>query len=359
MSSMKDQFVLMVDGKPHTGWIEGSITRSIEQAPFSFTLSLSEIWNAKSQLSRRAIERGMAVQAYINDDLLVSGNVNRVAPTYDKQSHTIKVTGSSRLQDLVRCSTLGQSFRGQSLAQICQQLCKPFGIGVSIDGNVLKAAHQKFTSEQVLDLGQPIWEFLEQLARIRAVMLLSNADGSLVITRAGTGRASTALVLGENVKSAQGEFSELDLFSEYTVTAQQGNDIETRLEGIDTVLPMATVKANGRYRPLVISADNPTDVGGCKTLAEWHKNVNEGRAETITYNLQGWRQENGQIWQPNTLVNVTDAYQELDNAERLIVETRMSIGRRGRLTSLRVAPPEAFALIPQVEQATTEDFIRE
>ena len=66
-----DQLIMMVDGTPHTGWTEGTISRSIERGPHNFSLQLSEIWNTKTQVNRRAIEKGMPLQAYINDDLLL------------------------------------------------------------------------------------------------------------------------------------------------------------------------------------------------------------------------------------------------------------------------------------------------
>ncbi|WP_292950154.1 MULTISPECIES: phage baseplate assembly protein [unclassified Neptuniibacter] len=354
-----DQLIMMVDGTPHTGWTEGSISRSIERGPHNFSLQLSEIWNTKTQVNRRAIEKGMPLQAYINDDLLLSGYINELEPSYDATNHTISIRGRSRLGDIVDCSTKGKQFSGRSLFQVCQALCKPFGINVLVDPSAKKAANQVFVKSKRLDLGEPIWEFLEELARIRAVLLTSNANGDLVITRAGVARADVALVLGQNIKTASGNFSEQDLFSEYTVSGQQSNEPSLNLEGVDTVLPAATVKGSGRYRPFVVAADDDMDFAACKTRAEWQRNVHKGRSESVVYNITGWRQEpEGRIWAPNELVTVTDSYQNLMNAERLIAETRLMLNGRGRNTELRVLPKEAFELIPEVEKAASEGFIR-
>lgn len=353
---MSDQLVMVIDGTPHQGWKDAAISRSIERGPHQFNLSLSENWNTGTQVNRRSIERGMPLQAYLNDDLLLTGYINDLQPSYDKQSHTIRISGGNRLGDLVDCSTTGKQFVKQSLLQICTTLCKPFGIRVRVEASAVNAAEKMFINTHRLDMGEPIWEFLEELARIRAVLLTSNANGDLVITRAGTGSADVALELGKNIKSARGNFSDRNLFSEYTVSGQQANEPFTQLEGVDTSLPMATVKGFGRYRPFAVAADNPMDVAGCKTRAEWQKNVNEGRSDSVVYTVSGWRQqEGGRVWAPNELVNVTDPYQGLSNRQLLIAEHRLLLNEQGRNTELRVMPKGAFDLVPQVEKAA-EDF---
>ncbi|MGI1672217.1 MAG: hypothetical protein K6L74_18100 [Neptuniibacter sp.] len=352
---MSDQLVMVIDGTPHTGWKEAMIARSIERGQHNFSLKLSEIWNTGNKVNRRSIKKGMELQAYVNDDLLLTGYINSVEPTYDATNHIINVRGRSRLGDLVDCSNTGKPFNGQSLLQICQSLCKPFNINVIVHASAKKAASQLFVKTKRLDLGEPIWEFLEELARIRALLLISNANGDLVITRAGKGHADVALVLGENIKSASGSFSDEQLFSEYTVTAQQSNDEQTQLEGVDTVLPKATVKGTGRYRPMAFAADEDMDLAGCKTRAEWQKNVHQGRSESVVYKVQGWRQTpGGRVWAPNELITVNDPYQGLSNQERLIVETRLTLNNQGRNTELRVMPKGAFDLVPEVEKAAQE-----
>lgn len=356
---MSDQLVMVIDGISHTGWKEASIARSIERGPHNFSLQLSEIWNTEKQVNRRAIEHGMSLQAYLNDDLFMSGYINELAPSYDANNHTISIRGSSRLGDLVDCSTTGKAFTGQSLLQISQSLCAPFGIAVYVDASAKKAANQIFNKSKRLDLGEPIWEFLEELARVRAVLLTSNANGDLVITRAGTGYADVALALGQNIKTASGNFSGRELFSQYTVSGQQSNEPSVKLESVDTVLPIATVNGSGRYRPFAVAADDDMDVAGCKTRAEWQRNVNQGRSESVVYTVTGWRQTpDGRIWAPNERVIVSDPYQGLLNTERLIVESRLMLNERGRNTELRVMPKNAFDLIPEVESAASEGFIR-
>ena len=58
-----------------------------------------------------------------------------------------------------------------------------------------------------LQQGETAFAAIERMARLRAVLVTDDEDGSLVITRAGKNGASTALVLGQNIKRGSGNFS--------------------------------------------------------------------------------------------------------------------------------------------------------
>lgn len=346
-----DQLIMVIDGTPHRGWTRASIGRSIERGPHQFDLTLTDNWSGRSTVSPRSVRAGMPVQAYINDDLVLSGYIDDVDPQYDKENHTLRARGRSKLGDLVDCSTEGRTFDSQSLLQICTALCQPFGISVSVDSSAKDAANQVFKGKQyTLDLGEAIWDFLEELARIRAVLLTSDSNGNLVITRAGIGRADIALELGKNIEMASGTFSSRELFSDYIVTAQQPSTPQLQLEGVDNSQPKARVKAGGRFRPLVISNDNPGDIAACQMRAEWQRNVHEGRAAGVVYTVTGWRQTpGGRLWAPNELIHVNDDWMGW-NDERLIVETRINLdAETGSNTEIRVMPKGAFAVEREVK----------
>lgn len=82
------------------------------------------------------------------------------------------------------------------------------------------------------------------------------------------------------------------------------------------------------------------------TRAEWQRAVAAGKAVRGTYTVQDWRAD-GALWQPNTLVRVTDSLLRLDDAEMLIAATRMRLTETGTLTEVEVAPRDAYRLIPE------------
>jgi prophage tail gpP-like protein len=354
MSIVQDQLIVVIDGETHKGWLQAQVSRSIQRGPHSFSLSLTDRWGSKESASPRSIKVGMTAELFINDELLISGYIDDVAPSYDDKTHSIKIKGRSKLADLVDCSSAGKQFKNQSLMSICNTLCKPFGINVLVSNEAKSDANKVFTGRtHTLDLGQTLWDFLEELAKIRGVLLTSNASGDLVILRAGTAKAEVALALGKNIKAAKGSFNSTELYSEYNVSGQQPSaPKDLGFIGAKVSQPKAQAKAQvkskgiNRYRPFYVSSDNPLSVAQCQSRADWQKNVHEGRAESISYTLSGWRQTvNGKLWQPNELVEVVDAWMGMDD-ERLIVETVFTLNESGSNTDLTLMPKSAFAKKP-------------
>ena len=341
------EITLTMDGKRHQGWESISITRSIERVASAFDLGLSHRWGKGAP---PAIRAGMPCTVHIDNELLISGHCDGVSPSYDDTTHSIAVQGRSATADLVDCSLSGQEFKNLTLTQIASKLCQPFGITVLalVDvGAPFKVAR--------LANGQPIFDFLEQLARIRAVRLVTDPKGRLVITTAGTAYADTALVFGDNIRAASGSNDTAQRFSQYTVTAQQ-DGLNLNAEGQANVSGGAADTRMGRYRPITIETDTPADIGACTQRAEWERNTRFGRGQGVVYTVSGWQQTpGGRTWQPNELVQVVDPWQGI-NGERLITEVRSISDLQGEHSEITVLPRAAFVLIPLPEPEEEDLF---
>lgn len=336
----RPDIVLTLNSTRHLGWQSISLARSIERVAANFELKLSHKW---ADAEPPTIISGQPCTLHLGNELLLTGYSDTVAPAYDSQSHSLAVQGRSRPGDLVDCSLVGREFKNLSLLQIAQKLCAPFGITVSAVADV----GAPFTVVR-LATGQPIFDFLEQLARIRAVRLVSNAEGHLIITTAGTGYADTALTFGKNIKRAAGSFDVSQVFGDYFVTAQQDGVTLGATEQADANGTASDAHVT-RYRPTAIELDGPGDIAACNRRAQWERNTRSGRSGTVTYTVAGWQQtEGGRTWVPNELVQVSDPWNRI-NGERLITETRLIKDMQGERTEITVMRPEAFKLIPLPE----------
>lgn len=332
-----DNLVLSIGKQRFEGWKGFSISRSMERGPHQFEMNLTEHWPG---VNKRSIEKGQFCSLYLNNDRLVSGFINEVMPDYDAKQHSLRIVGRSKLQDLVDCSTTGRSFKNQTFDAIATSLCKPFDIKVV---NITDVG-AKFTNVTI-NPGQSIWEFLEYLARIRAIRIMEGASGELLITRLSNRRASTPLILGKNILSASAVHSDRDQFSEYIVVSQQADE--------DTLGAKATAHSQGiahdknvkRYRPLVIVSDEDESPKDANTHAAHHANIHYGRSEKTTYTIEGWREANDKVWAPNTRVMVRDHYAKV-NGERAISSVNLTLDEKGKRSEITVMPVQAFDLIP-------------
>ena len=338
--------ILSVGDQLHQGWTRVSILRSIEHAAHAFDISLTDRWGERES---RAIKAGESCSLKYGNELLITGFIDAVEPSYDANSHSVRVRGRSKPGDLVDCSILQTEYKEQNLLQIATALADPFGIKVTADAEI----GEPFKSVR-LAAGQPIWEFLEQLARIRAVRLISDINGNLLITTAGTGRADTSLELGVNIESAQAELDLSQQFSEYWVKAQEGGNLLLSAEAAAFPQGLAKDSRIGRYRPITIESETTTDTSGCQRRAEWARNTHFGRARSTIITVTGWQQvEGGRTWMPNELVHINDDWLGV-KGDRLIRSANLLIDENGTRTQLAVVPKEAFELTELPEPEETE-----
>lgn len=331
---------LYVGTSIYGGWQRVSVTRSIEQIANGFELEVTERWPGQS--ASRPIRPGERCTLQIGSQTVITGYVDDTAPAYDKQAHSLSVRGRDATGYLVDCSAIHKTgqWANATLDRIAADLCAPFGIKVKVETDVGKP----FSSYNIEE-SETAFECIERAARQKAVLLISDGDGNLVITRAGNKRAPTALVEGENILHASGNFSWKDRYSVITVKGQERAD--DFFYGDHAAGPSASIRdeAITNHRPLIVLAEAHGAGATLRDRATWERNVRMGRGNRATITVQGWQDGEGKLWQPNTLVSVTSPMLYLKNAEMLIVGCLHTLDSGGSRTALSIVQPEAFDLI--------------
>ena len=338
---------LKIDGTFYGGWKSMRATRSIEQMAGAFELEVTDRW--PGQPAANPIRPGQACQLLLDGNPVITGYVDTVMADYDAGQHSIRISGRDKTADLVDCSAIHKSgqWHNVKLDQLARDLIKPFGIALVVEADIGAA----FSSWNIQE-GESVFECLERAARMRALLLTSNAEGNLVITRAGQSRVDVVLAEGKNIKAARAEFSWKDRFSRYTAKGQGrlGADGET-----EHAAPAGTVvdEIVTRHRPLIVLAESHSQNATLRDRAEWERNVRRGRSARGSITVQGWTSDGKSLWQPNTLASVTSPLLWLpDTAEMLIVGCTYSLDdMSGTLTELAIARPESFQLLEGVSQS--------
>ena len=213
---------LRVGGQVFAGWKSVSIRLGLEQIAGTYDLAITERW--PWQPLEWSIPPGEFCEILIGDDPVISGYVDAVSVSYDANSHEIRVNGRDRTGDLVDCSAPSTAFSGLTFLQIAEKLTAPFGIQVHDEtalGRRLntkeKKAGKKGTPPKMPRVSgqlpkcatknsESVFKTLEKLARSEGVLLVSDGEGGLIITRAGMGgNCSTVLEFGQNILRARGE----------------------------------------------------------------------------------------------------------------------------------------------------------
>lgn len=342
---------LLVGGVYYGGWQTIDIQRGIEQIAGTFELQVTEYWPGSG--TPQQISPGAACQVLIDGETVITGYVDTAVPSYDDSQHSVTVSGRDKTADLVDCAAIYKSgaWSNRKLEQIAADLCQPFGIEVKAEIDT-GAAFIAYSIQE----GETVFECLERATRMRAVLLVSDGLGRLVITRAGSDKAAASLEQGKNILLARGEFSWKDRFSQITVKGQaQGND-DVYGETVAHPSATATDATINRYRPLIVLAEDQGHAATLKQRAAWEANVRRGRGNRATVTINGWKHASG-LWRPNTLVNIDSGFLAI-NAELLIAGVRYTLNAQGERTELSLAMREAFDLIVGVKGTRLESAIK-
>lgn len=332
-----------------TGWQEINITLSMDNLAGSFELQFSDRYGDDDKYR---VTPGDRCTVSVDGETLITGYVFEAMPSYDASTHSVTVRGNDAAGDLVDCSAMhkGGEWTNATLVQIADDLTLPFDVEVRPLVDV-GAPFRKFSIQQ----GETVFEALDRAARFRGVMLMSDGQGGLLITRAGINNSvlPTALAPGENVLSAQAHLSWRERYSQYTVKGEGIGDDESWGAAVTQQAGYALDKSVDRYRPLVILAEENGHAQSFGERAVWQRNVRAGRSARVTYTVQGWYHDAG-LWMPNRLVPVRDPLLHLAG-DMLITAVKYRRSRDGARAELSLMRPDAYDRITLPPPQTVDD----
>ncbi|MEW6648144.1 MAG: phage baseplate assembly protein [Pseudomonadota bacterium] len=344
---------LKIGNQVYGGWTQVKVRRSLDLFASTFDLAYTDRW--PGQNGARPIALGAAAELYIDGQKLITGYVDKAPVRYSARERSLGVSGRSKVADLVDCTFNADKLNGvqrndQTLLQLADYLAKPFRVKAKSSVAGLKVIEQP-----VINSIQTAFDFLEKLSRKEAVMLLDDPDGNLVIARASSRRAPTALVLGQNILECDGEESHRDRFSIYNIFGQYPDPDSQHAPEWKAHVSGRAEDAGMRYRPTTIDAETALDYADAERRAIWQRNLNYGRSRQYTYIVNGWRHKDG-LWEPNTLVLVFDPWAGIvgkdDQGEWLMIGTvEYLLDESGERSRLTVMPKEAYDLIPIEDDA--------
>lgn len=332
---------LKANGAIFGGWKQVEIKTGIEQIAGTFQLQVSERWPGQNAPS--PLLPGSPCEILLDGRTIITGYVDSTEAGYGEQSHNVTVSGRDKAGDLVDCAAIHKTgqWKSRRLDQIAMDLCAPFGIKVVVQADV-GAPFPSFNIQE----GERVFETLDRAARMRAVLLVSDGLGNLIITRAGRTRAGTDLVENVNIKAARGKFDWKERFGHYVVKGQYRGTDDGAAADAAGPSGIADDTAVDRYRPIVVLAEDQGHIATLKQRAEWEKNVRLGRANRATVTVQGWTNAGG-LWRPNTIVHLHSPllYADLD---LLIASVTYRLDEGGTTADLELCRPEAFDLLAGV-----------
>lgn len=340
-----NQALLLIDGQAYGGWTRIEVQRGIEQIAGGFVLQLTSRYPGLE--TPMQLREGLSCQVKLGDDLVISGYIDDYETDDTDTSSTVRVAGRDKTGDLVDCSAIYKTgqWRGVKLAQIVTDIAFPFDIKVVVaPGTNTGDVFKRFALEE----GEKAFDAIDRACRLRAVLVTSTPDGNLLITAASTVNSGVALIEGVNMKKFNSKHSWKERHSEITLKGQVPGDDDENGAAAAHLKASAKDAELLRYRPLVVIAEHGTSTKSLADRAAWEVKVRMGRGKRGGCTVVGWRTgkdgQEGPLWQPNTLVQVTSERMNIDR-ELLIVSCSYQLTEQGKVTDITFARPEAFQLV--------------
>lgn len=345
---------LLVGGRSYSGWESVAVTRGIESICGGFSLTVSERW--ADQREPWPIREGDECRVKIGKDTIITGYVDSRTIRYSKTEHAFSVTGRDKASDLVDCSAVLDTweFNEQKADQIVRAVAEPFGITVTVAPGVTLPEPQ---SRFAINPGEKAFEVIDRICRQSGVLPVSDGQGGIILTRAGSRRATTELVQGGNILEASVGCSHEDRFRRYILSTQNVGDdyyFADLVAGVEAEAVDLNVR---RPRVLYVRGENIAHQDQAQERVNWECAVRAGRAEEFSVTVQGWRQGDGSPWPVNALVRVRSPLLGVDE-DLLITQAQHLANRRsGTVTVLTLKRPEAFTPQPVFPEVDPTEFL--
>jgi prophage tail gpP-like protein len=273
-------------------WEGVQISASMRKAAREFSVYTTE------RLGEFTWPPGTPVTILANGTLMVDGYVNRYQPSFDAKSHRINVSGRSAAQDFVDCAAIDPNkkshWKDKKPDEIAQQLDQ-FGVGVTAEIPLKPIKYFQ------LDQGETAHAAVERALRDQKATMMGAERGIKITNAKAAKRHSGGLIEGFNILRANATLSDDRQHSETAVKGQRREGTEDADLKIHEKAQNSQVK---RYRPKLLVSETDTDKGRARERAEHESNRAAGFGISATITVQGWRDDGGQVFQPNYLIFV-------------------------------------------------------
>jgi len=329
---MIEAVTVEVDGNTYRGWTLVAITAGLTIAARDFHVSITEPIADKAL---PVFKPYAPVKVLAGGDLLLDGYVDYYEPGFTPSSHSVGVGGRSKGGQVIDnfVTYTGGAFVNRTALQIADAL-NTTATAFETDQD-LSPLPGKFQHNP----GETILSAVHRAIQPIGLTAMGLPSGGIRLTKAGTERHAGALVMGTDagtkIDSGTATFDGADRYSKVivhgTAVDEFGDELRGKGEAIDETVPIDRTK--------VLVIDQEARSSKCKQRASHEVRRAAGNATRADVTVNRWRDEDGDLWEPNRLIYVRSPFLRLDQ-DMLIERVRFTQSERsGTLADLTLVDP--------------------
>lgn len=345
--------ILEVNGIKYQGFTDALVNRSVENlaSQFSYSTTVKDSFDFMSG-SFSKIQNDLKVQdsvrVFIDSNLVMSGFIEDLDISYSAGSHSISVSGRDKTCDLIDNSIIPKQYFQRNFVRLLKTVLKDNRQSIKVINDVFDLENLSANEVINTESGDTIATFMDRYAKKLQVLLTTNEDGDLVITREGSDLAVGALVqeikgYNNNILSASINISSTERYRYIELYSSKGNnDYIAQTIGQSGTAIDSSIRETRRKR---INMSATTESGSLKNLAKWHVNIRRAKGSRYSCRVQGFYTSGnfGLLWQPNTLVQLKDDACQV-TGQFLIQGVSFVKNLQGSFTDLSIVEQGAFSI---------------
>lgn len=342
---MTDPIEIRINGQSFVDFKRAIINCSMDELARSFYFEFADRW-LQTNFGPLPFVEGDPCQVLIYGRKVIDGFIDEKAPRYNDTSHSVGVSGRSWTGHLVDCSAIFAkgSWKLTPLLQIATNICQPFGITVLADNAEVATDIAAPFKKWAIEDEEKAYDCIARAAKMRGVFLMSDGNKNLLLSKASKIVMPGALTLGGNIKDASSSSRFTERFSQIIVKSQSAGDDVWNGANTSQISIQTDVQVKS-YRPLVIVNEGGGGKAELDKRATWERNVRAGRSRRLHYQVQGFVNEFEQLWEPNRLIMVDDAYQDVKGLQLIYHVSFELTERSGEIVTIDVGAPEAYDVL--------------
>lgn len=285
---MIEEVAITAGSREIGGWEDFRFEQSTDEPAGKFSFQSSK---NPANLTEPSVQDGV-IQIKANAELLLTGYVEDLDLSIDPQGgRVLNISGRSKAADLIDSSVSG-NFRRQNTLQIIEKLAAPFGIEIETDGSQWDD-FLTYTPE----FGQRVIGAIYNGLQLQQKTLSVTSAGNLRIWDADNRPSQGAI--GRGIERANVKINTTRRFSEYGAYGQDA----AWFEGVQaSEIAGRAEDAAMRFRPKVFFPDMEMTTPRAKEAANRAAKRGFGKSNQISVTVTGWRNDDGEIWAPNSRV---------------------------------------------------------
>lgn len=345
-----DILTIRTGGQTLSGWLTSQVTRGVEITPSWFEISLTERY--PGDFKKAVVLPGSECTVYLGADLILTGYVDEYSPSYDGHTHNVRISGRSNTEDVVDSSIYKRSqfANNQSLLVVVKQLLQQTpNVKVTMVGTDVGLPFP-----YNVEIGESVYSVIETLCRMCSKLVWDDKDGNLVISDVGTDRAGSSLVEGVNVLAAATRINWVQRF--HRLIVMSAGDATGTLNGPTVSEATDAQVRDSRTKVVLMDMYPGLNFEFSRQRAAWEMNRRIGRSLITEIHVVGWRDGNGKLWTPNSIVHVSLPEQKIES-DLVITRCDWKRDENGTTTVLECMPKNALQPQPYIPIAGVDQII--